>query len=277
MLIFIAPLLHPQNATSWDHVLDLLDRTLKSVCNQTDGDFRVIIVYNKNSRLRSPHPKVIYHPVDLPPNLFYEQGSRTEEGWNAVRLDKGLKYLAGLYRASEFSSMQSPAHVMLFDADDCVSSRMAEFVNRSSHTNGWFLNCGFLHQEGGRFMYYIHANFSKICGTCHVIRYDLFDLPRQIEAVSQEYAMYALGSHIFIRDMLAEKGSPLQPLPFIGAVYMIGHGDNHGAIPNYRTLIDGYDGGSKGLRGTLRMLSRFRLLTKSLRREFGLYPIRQLE
>jgi len=275
VLIFITSLRHPQNATSLDHVLDLLDRTLISVCNQTANDFKVIVVYNEGSSLRSHHPGVIYHPINLPPNPLYELGSSNEDGRNAVRLDKGQKYLTGLYRAREFSGAQSPAYVMFFDADDCVSSHMVEFVNRSSQHNGWFLDRGFLYREGGHFMYNIPANFSRICGTSHVIRYDLFNLPEQMETVRREYILRGLGSHIFIREMLADNGTPLDPLPFTGAVYIIGHGDNHSQTLGYRPFIFGRHGGSKGVLGTLRALSRFRLLTNSLRGEFGIYPIKK--
>jgi hypothetical protein len=274
VFIFIIPLLHPQNATSWDHVLDLLERTLKSVSNQTASEFKVILVYNEGSRLRSYHPGVIYHPINLPPNPLYELGSSTEQGRNSFRLDKGKKCLAGLYRAREFSNPQSPAYVMFVDADDCVSSRMVEFASHSSQSNGWFVDQGYLYKEGGHLMYHLQTNFSRLCGTCHVIRYDLFDLPLQMEAVSQEYILRGLGSHIFIREMLAEKGTPLDPLPFAGAVYVFGHGDNHSQTPGYRSLILGRSRKSKGFSKTLRMLSHFRLQTNSLRREFGLYPIK---
>lgn len=270
MLTFIAPLRHPENASSWDHVLDLLERTLRSVCNQTNPDFRVIIVYNEGSRLRTSHSKVIYYPVNLPPNPSYEQGNTSEAGRHAVRLDKGKKYLAGLYHARELSS----THIMLFDADDCVSMHLAEFVSRLPEHKGWFMDQGFLYKQGARYLYYLSSNFSRVCGTSHIIRFDLFDLPQRMEAVSQEYVLQALGSHIYIRDMLAVKGNMLEPLPFVGAIYMIGHGDNHGQIPGYRMVINGYEGGTQGLLQKLRVLSRFRPLTNSIRREFGLYPIR---
>lgn len=277
MFTFITSLRHPQNANSWDHILDLLDRTLDSVFNQTTDDFKVIVVYNKGSRLRSSHPNLIYHPVDLPPNPSFMEGSSTEEGRASFRLDRGQKVLAGLYCAQSFIDMNKPSHVMMFDADDCVSSRLVEFASQFPQHDGWYVDQGYLFQENGHFAYHLEKNFSKICGTCYVVRYDAFNLPEHIEDVSQEFIIRALGSHIFLKDILAEKGTVLTPLPFIGAVYMIGHGDNHGKIPGYRTLVDGYDGGSRGWRGALRLLTHLHPLTPSLRREFGLYPLGRLK
>ena len=36
-----------------------------------------------------------------------------------------------------------------------------------------------------------------------------------------------LGSHIYIKDELARSKNDLAPLPFVGAVYRVGHSDNH--------------------------------------------------
>jgi hypothetical protein len=273
VLIFITSLRHPQNASSWDHVLDLLDRTLRSVCNQTAPDFKVIVVHNESSCLRSHSPGVIYHAVDLPPNPFYDHGSGTEAGRNAFRWDRGQKYLAGLYRAREFTDTLARPYIMFIDADDCVSAHLTEFVNRSSQPDGWYLDQGFLYQEGDRSAYHLPANFSLICGTSHIIRYDHFRLPNEMSAVDRDYILRALGSHVYIREMLAESGILLKPLPFTGAVYMM-HDDNHSRIHKYQTLIENYDKGRRAFR-TLRMLTRFRPLTKSLRREFGLYPLQR--
>jgi len=42
---------------------------------------------------------------------------------------------------------------MPVDADDCLSKHLAEFVNRNSHCNGWFINKGYEYQEGSRLIY----------------------------------------------------------------------------------------------------------------------------
>lgn len=44
MFIFITAVRHPKTSASYERVESLLNRTLSSVCNQTDGEFRVIVV-----------------------------------------------------------------------------------------------------------------------------------------------------------------------------------------------------------------------------------------
>jgi hypothetical protein len=59
------------------------------------------------------------------------------------------------------------------------------------------------------------------------MRADLFELPGSLEVAGIDYLHTMMGSHIFIANYLREKGSPLAPLPFPGAVYRVGHPDAH--------------------------------------------------
>jgi len=58
-----------------------------------------------------------------------------------------------------------PSYIMPVDADDCLSKHLAEFVNRNSHCNGWFINKGYEYQEGSRLIYLRQEDFFVRCGT----------------------------------------------------------------------------------------------------------------
>ena len=47
MITFITSIRHPNNSIFYERVWDLLEATLYSVCSQTNGDFRVIVVCNE--------------------------------------------------------------------------------------------------------------------------------------------------------------------------------------------------------------------------------------
>ena len=70
------------------------------------------------------------------------------------------------------------------------------------------------------------------------MRADLYGLPLDGSAVSEDDIKQRLGSHIFIEQMLEPTGSPLAPLPFCGAVYRIGHrGAHSGSMGVMRSFV----------------------------------------
>lgn len=72
MLVFVIPIKSPKVATSWSGVCQLFERTLRSVCNQTSSDFRVVVVCNEIPQIEFNHSSVEYLKVDFPvPKLTY--------------------------------------------------------------------------------------------------------------------------------------------------------------------------------------------------------------
>lgn len=64
---------------------------------------------------------------------------------------------------------------------------------------------------------YLHPDFSRFCGTSHIVRADLYAVPERFEEASESFVKRMLGSHVFIEEHLRASGSPLAPLPFPGA------------------------------------------------------------
>ncbi|MEP0811676.1 hypothetical protein [Coleofasciculus sp. FACHB-SPT9] len=55
-------------------------------------------------------------------------------------LEKLQKVMAGFIYAQQLKS----SHIMLVDADDCVSKHLAEFVNQHPQSKGWFVDKGYV-------------------------------------------------------------------------------------------------------------------------------------
>jgi len=156
---------------------------------------------------------------------------RTVHGLDRMHYDAGLdlydlvlpparRVLAGIMEAGK------AGFVMVVDDDDFVSRRLTSFVAEYPGKNGWYVHNGYLWGDGGKLLYE-YADFSKFCGTSHIIRTDLYELPASVEAADPAYIRKMFGSHIFIREYLTARGHPLEPLPFVGAVYRIGHAGAH--------------------------------------------------
>jgi hypothetical protein len=200
--------------------------------------------------------------VDFAPNPLHERGGADEETfYEAVRLDKGRRILAGMVHAGR------TGYVMVVDDDDLVSNRLAEFVARHDGENGWYVKDGYFWPTAGR-MVYAHANFSRYCGTSHIVRADLYGAPERFEDAPETFVTRLLGSHVFIEDHLRKNGSPLAPLPFRGAVYRIGHAGSHSRSSG---LMRTFFLTRRNLRNPARALAaalRLRLLTPRVREEF---------
>jgi hypothetical protein len=255
MIVFLLPLKSVQMSTYWNSVCQLFERTVRSICRQTDSSFQLVVICHETPNIQFHHSAIHYINVDFSPptnrEILYK------------RMDRIHKTMIGLKYARRFS----PNHVMFVDADDCISSRIAAFANQHPETDGWYVNSGYVYQEGSRWIYYRKSAFNKWCGTSHIIRFDC--CPFFGENMSYEELFEFLMNHRNFPNKLKQKGMQLQPLPFPGTVYTIGHGDN--------TYQSGWEMLHNSNRGKIffkiKEMLKFRPLSRSLREEFGLYPL----
>jgi glycosyltransferase involved in cell wall biosynthesis len=262
VLTFVIPLRHPQNSPDWAALKRRLAQTMRSISAQDDSRWRAVIVANAGSDLPPLPDHFELKQVDFPPNQMLERGNNDVETFRGIfRLDKGRRVLAGLLEAS------GSDYVMVVDDDDFVSCRLTSFVAEHRGENGWYVQNGYLWGDGGKLIYE-YADFWKFCGTSHIIKTALYKLPASVEAADADYIRKICGSHIFIRDHLKAQGVPLEPLPFVGAVYRVGHAGAHSKSPG---LIRQVFFKRELLKNPLKLLRRFarlRLLSPHLRHQF---------
>lgn len=216
MLVFVVPLKSQEKSTSWEKVCQLFERTARSLCNQTCSDFQVIVACNQRPTINFSHPHIKYLEVDIP------YPSNQPNHLAQARTDKGRKILAGLIAAKEFS----PSHAMIVDADDCVSKNIAQFVQENSSANGWYINQGYKYLNNDSVIYLKPWNFYRMSGSCNLLRYDLIGLPENPE-YNRGYGYYKFYiDHEKVKKVMAQRNHPIKPLPFRGAVYIIGTNEN---------------------------------------------------
>jgi hypothetical protein len=261
-LTFIIPVCHPHNARDWNQLKSNLAHTVKSVSAQLSGEWNAIIIANYGSDLPPLPDGFAIHWVDFPPNPVYEQGSVDQEQFrDGVRLDKGRRILAGMLHAGKMG------HVMVVDADDFISNRLAGFAAENREKPGWYMSKGYGWSDGGK-MLYLYSGFHLFCGTSHIVRSDLFNLPQRFEEASDVYIRRMLGSHIYIDEYLRSSGTPLNPLPFTGAIYRIGHAGSHSKSAGLWQSFFLTEEVWKRPLSILPRIFRLRILRKSLQREF---------
>jgi hypothetical protein len=261
-LTFIIPVRHPENSPDWTLQIKNLKETVASIANQDSPLWRCIIVANRTAEIPAMPSGVDVERVDFPPNPHHEKaGVSLEVFYDAVRLDKGRRLLAGLIRA------KNSRFVMIVDDDDFVSRRLTSFVAANQASNGWVLRDGLVWGDGGKWTYR-HDAFSDLCGTSRIVRTEIYKAPATVAEASEEYIKRTLGSHRYIDSQLAAAGTPLAALPFPGAVYRIGHASAHSKS---RTILNSLVFNRQALRWPHRVpgkLARLRLLSPAVRQEF---------
>jgi hypothetical protein len=228
MLTFVTSLRHPHNSNDYGRVESLLAETLRSVTQQDSDAYRVVVVGNQAPSIPLP-PKVRFVEVDFEPP---SRTSGPQTGHEAVLLDKGTKLAVGVLAARD----DDPSHIMVFDADDYLSRRIAGTVEGADpRADGWYIDQGYIYSPT-RHAVRPHNNFNYRCGTSHIVRTDLYRLPADLSERStqtelleraQDSVSNLLGSHMSIKKRFDAEGTPLRRLGYRGAVYNVGTGENH--------------------------------------------------
>jgi hypothetical protein len=112
--------------------------------------------------------------------------------------------------------------------------------------------------------------FCRKSGTSHLVRADPYDLPERAEEASIDWVKAMMGSHIKIADILRARGRALQPLPFAGEIYRVGHGEAHSRS---KGVLRTHLLNRETLKHPARLLANAQALTRldgARRQEFGM-------
>lgn len=221
LLTFIIPVRHQDNAKDWNGLVARLSQTIASIGAQEHDDWRAVIVANDGAQLPEMPPRFTVVRVSFPPNLLHNRETATRQMFlDAFRLDKGRRVLAGMLVNNDSE------YFMIVDDDDFVSARITGFVKKNRGKNGWKINKGYVWNEGSNWLYRT-GNLNGVCGTTLIIRSDLYALPASFENADEQMVMAMLGSHRGVPALLMDNQTPLEELPFAGAIYRIGNSGSH--------------------------------------------------
>ncbi|MEH1835181.1 MAG: glycosyltransferase family 2 protein [Nostoc sp.] len=266
MLVFLIPIKSSKVAKSWIEVSKMFERCLGSVCNQTSLEFQVIVVCHERPEISFHHPQVQYIEVNFP----------IPDSTLAEKMDDKRKKLAvGLLAARELQ----PTHIMPVDADDCISKRLVSFVAQNPQSNGWYVDIGYEYQEGSSKIMVRKETFYKLCGTSNIINYRLYSLPDKVlrdEPLTGHDDF--LEGHPLAKRYLAARGTPIEPLPFPGAIYVrdkIGESTSM-QEPLVAILKRNPKQALRGIKKTLLLPFNQRELIDEIRAEFNLYPLKDV-
>lgn len=221
LVTFVIPVRHQNNARDWGALVDNLMQTVRSIANQTNPDWKGIIVANEGAQIPALPKQFSVHRVTFPPNDMHELNKGNKEAaLDAFRYDKGRRVLSGMLAARD------SRFFMIVDDDDLVSARIVQFAADNKDANGWTIDKGYLWDSGGKLML-AEDGFNHLCGTSLIVRADAYELPESFDAATTDWIKDMLGSHMRIGPVLENRGRALASLPFRGAVYRVAHAGSH--------------------------------------------------
>lgn len=275
MIVFAIPLRAKETSKNWTSCVKNFNRTLRSVFNQTNPDFRCIVACNEKPELEQEYDERLeFIELDMPiPQEWIEMAR--DKFWKltmiAVRVRKLLE---------ESSNPECGIYVMPVDADDLLNCHIAEYCAAHPGENGLVSNDGYV-WRGAKKYFEIYPEMHTYCGSCNIIKMYRDDLPEKCPAspalchdgptageLNERYPIRY--DHNTVVARYAEKGCPFMVLPFRSTVYVLGTGDNISSV--YHTTHT--DGTGKCFHpiAFLRSLNIFRkkFISRKLKAEFGM-------
>ncbi len=217
MLYFVIPLRSSNTTADWPAIQQLLAQTLTSVDNQICKSFKCLVVcHEKPEAIELPKSCEIIEAPFNPPNVDVNHLD-SENTLFEMHSDKGRKLILGLSVARTDPS----AFVMFLDADDLVSNRLSELVSKNSSCNGWYFDLGYRWNHQTPNLFFPRKNFYHECGSSYILNAQLAPFPEQADYSKdlEDYYIRRYVVHAYVKENMEKLGFPLDPLPFVGAIY----------------------------------------------------------
>jgi len=270
MVVFVVPIKSEQVSSNWNVFSLLVERTMKSICQQTSQNFKVVAVCHEIPPIDFKHESLEFVSVDFdPPSNERINDPNAFDPKNPYRNvakeeDKAKKIMAGIAHGRKYD----PDYFMVVDADDCINKNLVKFVDEHNQpgNEGWYFRQGFIYNEGSNLIFLNKNTFNALCGTCIIVGAEYVDKLIQHEP-------FTVFNHDFIDFGNNKK---LKPLPFPGAIYSIGNTENYCSTPEAVKKMNSYKFFNfEFYANIVRKLKKYRLrlVTSSLRNSFGLYKL----
>lgn len=258
MFCFTMALRSKAVSNDWKKISSLCEASIRSAYHQINPEIKIILVCHETPELEESYDnRVEIINVDFPrPNEILAESKHDDETKYHIQMeDKWRKIAVGVVRAGELN----PNFMMLMDADDLVSRRLSEYAASHPTANGWIFKKGYRYSYGSRWIY-VDDNYN--CGTNAIVNSKLIDFPKSTAPEEIKKCVILTSGHTIIEKTLAELGTPLTPLPFLGGVQVVNYGNNASNLVGV--------GGRPTIRQILGRLRRTRWLSPKLRREFSI-------
>lgn len=205
---------------NWEMVQRVFNRTLASVWRQTCPEFKVLVACHERPLLWAAYDERLeFLQADTPAPRDHQE-MMLDKGWKLSLIAQRVRQLGGGY-------------VMMVDADDLISNRVAAYAAEHPAENGFLSRNGYVYTEGAGYAQQIWEPH-RICGSCSIVYYRVEDLPDHMpenlwdDTLKDRWIIRK--SHRIIPESMKQAGRELAVLPFPSTIYVRNTGDNHSML-----------------------------------------------
>lgn len=262
----IIPFRPKTESVNWENESALLQKTIRSVLQQTYKGIEVFVVFNDEPSqqiiddrvhyIQFPYGHESYDKISIKDELFQKFKS---EKMVVRRWDKARKLTYGCKLAKE----QNFHYMMALDADDLLSKHLFSKLAAASDEGecpGWYMEKGYVYKPPTRYLIRVPKQMRFLNGSTHILRSDIIKVPDFNSTDWQDFNLFT--DHGWIKDRLKNYLSlELKPVEDAMLVYVV-HQSNI-------SKIDAKEYGF-GVKTIIKRIIRFVPLTRRLREEFNI-------
>ncbi|WP_040950982.1 hypothetical protein [Gorillibacterium massiliense] len=221
---------------NWDNVQSNLAKALRSILNNADPHFRVIVAGHEKPNIKElRHERVTWLPVNFPP-------PSNPKGFSKDKIRK-RKVIGAYLRKIGFSG-----YFMPFDSDDWAHHRLVQYIRSQPSGKDFVIDTGMMVNLVNKEVW-SRKKFYKGCGSGAIFYFANKDFPLTPEtnSVKKKPFKLVLRAHPKVIQNLRALHRPYKIVKLPLVTWVLGHGDNNSIIKgkiNKSVSAENY--GSKG-------------------------------
>jgi hypothetical protein len=206
-----------RSSRNWTRVQNNLARTLRSIINNTDQNYRILIAGHEKPNIKEMnHERVTWLPVTFSPPTSIRKYSSDKF--------RKRRVIGAYLRKSGFSG-----YFMPLDADDWVHHRFVEFIRSQPIIDAFVMNTGCMANMKSK-QIWVRERFYSGCGSSAVFYFRNSDFPRtslKRDVMKSKFKWVVL-PHGKVTTYLKNKNYKMVNYPLV--TWVVVHGDNNTII-----------------------------------------------
>lgn len=198
----LIPLKSLEVSSDWTSVQLCLLRSLRSINNQTSGDFQCVVVGHEEPELFnisevSKNTSFVTFDEFPPPDTKVYTGADLQLKYEFDRCSKIAKGMMVL-KASEIT------HWFVLDADDLMRADFVSTITSFKKDTAIVLDNGYFYFDSYNIVNETDE-FSKYCGSSCVVSCEINTIPETLDEYAFQKTFFGSVSHVFVKEYLSDK------------------------------------------------------------------------
>ncbi len=221
----VIPLRAQSTTSAWDKVCSNLERTLRSIINQSDANVVATVVGHDCPDFMTGESSAFNARIqfneftDFPPPTYEKNSVNLYMNYEFDRCRKNLRGMLSLREAARVT------HWYVLDADDLIHPKFVSIIKQHADADAVIIDRGYSYYENADIIHE-ENEFSSYCGSCTIIPDRHIKLPDSVSLDNFRETWFGAISHNTMRSTLLRRGMDVSIPKERLAMYIRNHGAN---------------------------------------------------